>query len=129
MKTLQKWTADRPALLMVGFIKPHHPFDPPSLGRACDDPAQISLLPGWTTQMFPYDARGYFTNSNLTEAAVRRCAAYYYASISEIDHHVGRMLAILKSKGLYKNSILAHIFCLMEVILFGNIRLRNRRFV
>ena len=56
--------------------------------------------------MFPYDARGYFTNSNLTEAAVRRCAAYYYASISEIDHHVGRMLAILKSKGLYKNTLI-----------------------
>jgi len=56
--------------------------------------------------MFPYDVRGYFTNSNLTEAAVRHCAAYYYASISEIDHHVGRMLALLKSKGLYKNTVI-----------------------
>jgi len=54
--------------------------------------------------MFPYDVKGYFANSNLTEAAVRRCAAFYYASISEIDHHVGRMLALLKSKGLYKNT-------------------------
>ena len=42
----------------------------------------------------------------LTEAAVRRCAAYYYASISEIDHHVGRMLALLKSKGLYENTVI-----------------------
>src|SRR6185369_7116533 len=34
----------------------------------------------------------------------RRCAAYYYASISEIDHRVGRMVALLKSKGLYENT-------------------------
>lgn len=104
METLQKWTAEQPALLMVGFIKPHHPFDPPEPWAHMYDPEKISLLPGWTPQIFPYDVRGYFTNSNLTEAAVRRCAAYYYASISEIDHHVGRMLALLKSKGLYKNT-------------------------
>jgi arylsulfatase len=106
MATLQKWTADQPALLMVGFIKPHHPFDPPEPWAHMYDPEKISLLPGWTPQMFPYDISGYFTNSNLTEAAVRRCTAYYYASISEIDHHVGRMLALLKSKGLYKNTVI-----------------------
>jgi len=104
METLQKWTPDQPALLMVGFIKPHHPFDPPKPWADMYDPEKISLLPGLTPQTFPYDVRGYFTNSNLTEAAVRRCAAYYYASISEIDHQVGRMLALLKSKGLYTNT-------------------------
>ncbi len=106
METLQKWTADRPALLMVGFIKPHHPFDPPEPWAHMYDPDKITLLPGWTPQMFPYDVKGYFTNANLTEAAVRRCAAYYYASISEIDYQVGRMLALLKSKGLYKDTMI-----------------------
>ena len=106
METLQKWTADQPALLMVGFIKPHHPFDPPEPWAHRYDPEKISLLPGWTPRMFPYDARGYFTNADLTEAAVRRCTALYYASISEIDEQVGRMLALLKSKGLYQNTLI-----------------------
>ena len=29
-ETLEGWQPGRPALLMVGFIKPHHPFDPPA---------------------------------------------------------------------------------------------------
>jgi arylsulfatase len=106
METLQKWTPEQPALLMVGFIKPHHPFDPPEPWAHRYDLEKISLLPGWTTRMFPYDVRGYFTNANLTEAAVRRCTALYYASISEIDEQIGRMLALLKSKGLYRNTLI-----------------------
>jgi arylsulfatase len=106
METLQKWTADQSALLMVGFIKPHHPFDPPEPWAHMYDPEKISLLPGWTPQTFAYDVKGYFTNANLTEAAVRRCAAYYYGSLSEIDYHVGRMLALLKSMGLYKETLI-----------------------
>ena len=108
METLRKWTADQPALLMVGFIKPHHPFDPPEPWAHLYDSEKISLLPGWTPQMLPYDARGYFSNADLTEKAVRRCTALYYASISEIDEQVGRMLALLKSKGLYKNSLIIY---------------------
>jgi arylsulfatase len=106
METLEKWTREQPALLMVGFIKPHHPFDPPEPWAHRYDPEKISLLPGWTPRMFPYDARGYFTNADLTEAAVRRCTALYYASISEIDEQVGRMLTLLKSKGLYQNTLI-----------------------
>ena len=106
METLQKWTPEQPALLMVGFIKPHHPFDPPEPWAHRYEPEKISLLPGWTPRMFPYDARGYFTNAALSEAAVRRCTALYYASISEIDEQVGRMLTLLKSKGLYQNTLI-----------------------
>ncbi len=106
METLERWTPDKPALLMVGFIKPHHPFDPPEPWAHMYDPEKISLLPGWTPRMFAYDVRGYFTNANLTETAIRRCTARYYASISEIDYQVGRMLALLKSKGLYENTLI-----------------------
>lgn len=105
METLQKWTREKPSLLMVAFIKPHHPFDPPEPWAHRYDPEKISLLPGWTPQMFSDDIRGYFPNADLTEAAVRRCAAMYYGSISEIDEQVGRMLALLKSKGLYQNTL------------------------
>ena len=76
LETLRQWTADQPALLMIGFIKPHHPFDPPEPWAHRYDPDNIKLLPGWTPEMFPHDAKGYFTNANLTEATVRRCTAY-----------------------------------------------------
>ena len=49
-----------------------------------------------------------WSKADLTEAAVRRCTAFYYASISEIDEQVGRMLALLKSKGLYQNTLIIY---------------------
>ncbi len=32
--------------------------------------------------------------------------AYYYATISQIDHHVGRLIALLKEKRLYDNTLI-----------------------
>jgi len=107
-ETLQAWGPSG-HLLMVGFIKPHHPFDPPK--ERCDDydPAKLTLLPGWTNTCFPRDlalSRGYFPHETLSEPALRRVMAYYYATIEQIDQQVGRMLDILKRKGLYDNALI-----------------------
>ncbi|MFA7160550.1 MAG: sulfatase-like hydrolase/transferase, partial [Kiritimatiellia bacterium] len=47
LEALEQWTG-KAQLLMVGFIKPHHPFDPPAPWDAMYDPAALALLPGWT---------------------------------------------------------------------------------
>ena len=107
--TLQRWDTHSPALLMVGFIKPHHPFDPPEPWAHLYDPDKISLLPGWLLQTPAQDLasnRGYFTNEFLTEASVRRATALYYASLSELDAQIGRMLQILKAKDLYDSTLI-----------------------
>ena len=109
VETLQSWTAEAPHLLMVGFIKPHHPFDPPSPWHEMYDPDTLTLLPGWTSDCperdFAY-SRGYFPNDKLSEPKLRRVMASYYATISQIDHHVGRMIDVLKSKGLYDDTLI-----------------------
>ena len=96
-------------LLMAGFVKPHHPFDPPGEWAEAYDPDKLTLLPGWTPECFEHDLalhRGYFPHNELTEAALRRVMAYYYATIEHIDQQVGRMLAVLKEKGLYENTLI-----------------------
>ncbi len=111
MEALQSWTADGARLLMVGFIKPHHPFDPPAPWDQMYDPETLSLLKGWTQESLDRDLkfnRGYFPNDKLTESVVRRVMAYYYASISQIDHHVGRMIRLLKDRGLYDNTMIVY---------------------
>lgn len=98
-------------LLMVGFVKPHHPFDPPHEWRDAYDPDKISLLPGWTPECFAHDLdlhRGYFPHESLTEAAVRRATAYYYATIEHMDCQIGRMIGLLKEKGLYDNTLIVY---------------------
>jgi arylsulfatase len=107
LRTLERWTPSG-NLLMVGFIKPHHPFDPPPPWDSRYDPVKTPLLPGWLDKPLPRDIEtnaGYFAHTGLTAQALRRVTAYYYATISQIDFHVGRMMKLLKGKRLYDNTL------------------------
>lgn len=111
LESIQSWDANGGRLLMVGFIKPHHPFDPPAPWHAMYDPGKLALLPGWTAETSAHDLgleRGYFPNDRLTTACLRRVMAYYYATISHIDHQVGRLTAWLKGENLYDNTLIIY---------------------
>jgi arylsulfatase A-like enzyme len=72
-------------------------------------PEETSILPGWTDECFERDLafnRGYFPHADLTRKIVRRATAYYYAAISQIDYHVGRMIRLLQEKGLYDKTMI-----------------------
>ena len=108
MRTLSGWTPSG-NLLMVGFIKPHHPFDPPAPWDSRYDPEKTSVLPGWIDEALPVDIdthAGYFPHARLTPRAMRRVTAYYYATISQIDFHVGRMVRLLKERGFYEDTLI-----------------------
>ena len=108
IESLDRWT-EGSNFLMVGFIKPHHPFDPPEPWDAMYDPNELSILPGWTENLIHGDdGRGHFPCCQLTELSLRRVMALYYATISQIDYHVGRMIGLLKAKGLYDNTIIVY---------------------
>ena len=109
VETVQGWSAERPGMLMVGFIKPHHPFDPPRRWAQGYDPGEMSILPGWIDKPLERDlefSKGYFPHTDLTEATVRRVTAYYYATISQIDWHVGRIIEVLKKKRIYDKTMI-----------------------
>nr|MDO8088113.1 sulfatase-like hydrolase/transferase [Candidatus Sigynarchaeum springense] len=98
-------------MLMVGFIKPHHPFDVPPPWSEMYDPERLTLLPGWTDDNLSRDTRfygGYFNNKALDPAKLKRVMAQYYASISQIDACVGQMVAVLKKKGLYDDTLVIY---------------------
>ncbi len=110
VEAISQWKPDRPGLLMVGFIKPHHPFDPPVPWNTMYDPAKLTILPGWTDQPLERDLerRGYFDNKTLTLPALRRVMAHYYATISQLDAQVGRMIRVLKEKGIYDDTLIIY---------------------
>ncbi len=98
-------------LLMVSFIKPHHPFDPPKPWDARYDPNSTSVLPGWTESVPELDARrggGYFPNARLTDRAMRRITAFYYATISHMDHQIGRIVDALRRRGYYDDAMVVY---------------------
>lgn len=105
---LKKWN-DGNNLLMAGFINPHHPFDPPAPWSQMYDSEEISILPGWTEEALSQDTDyhlGFFKHEDLTEEQLKRATAYYYACISQIDYHIGRMIDLLKEKGIYDKTMI-----------------------
>ncbi|TFH03734.1 MAG: hypothetical protein E4H09_04725, partial [Spirochaetales bacterium] len=108
VECLDQWTESQ-NFLMVGFIKPHHPSDPPVPWNAMYDPDHLSLLPGSTGDLIHGDdGEGFFSCRDLTEASLRRVMSLYYATISQIDYHVGRMVSLLKAKGLYDDTLIVY---------------------
>jgi len=108
IEALEKWD-DGQNFLMTGFIKPHHPFDPPQPWDTMYDPDALSLLPGWTEDLIHGDdGESFFSYRNLTEQSLRRVMALYYATISQIDHQVGRIISLLKEKDLYDDTIIIY---------------------
>ena len=107
------WTADRsidflrrrdrnrPFFLMMGFIKPHPPFESPTpwhkLYRAAEMPPPRrpegfdNLLCYWNRVQNRYKYRDH----GYDELLVRTIRAAYYSCISFIDYHVGRVLEAL----------------------------------
>jgi arylsulfatase len=110
MDMLDGWTPGG-NLLLAGFIKPHHPFDPPAPWHSMYRPEGLQLLPGWTDACSPDDlawSPGYFANAEIDVSQLKRAMAYYYASISQIDHHVGRMVQLLRARGLYDDTLIVY---------------------
>nr|MDO8109221.1 sulfatase-like hydrolase/transferase [Candidatus Sigynarchaeota archaeon] len=111
LECIDTWNGGGGNLLMAGFIKPHHPLDAPSPWADMYDPEKIALLPGWTETCLDRDrafSKGFFDYTKLDEARMRRIMAQYYASISQIDAQVGKMVELLKNKGLYDDTLVIY---------------------
>ena len=111
LEQLQQWDGGG-NFLTCSFIKPHHPFDPPSEYADAYATDALGLLPGWTDACFEHDLnlnRGYFPNDQLTPDSLRRVMAYYYANIQHIDDQVGRMVRHLKERGLYDQTMILYV--------------------
>ncbi|GAB3450795.1 sulfatase family protein [Actinophytocola sediminis] len=108
-RVLAGWSDAGGQLLHVSFIKPHHPFDPPAGWDDAYDPAALTPLPGWTDAVPAADRRHrreYFDYEPLDLPRLRQVMAHYYATISHLDHEVGRLLDLLRQRGLYDDTLI-----------------------
>lgn len=108
LKEIRNWD-DSPHLLMVGYIKPHHPFDPPHPYSEMYDPDRLHLPAGYTEKSFPWDdaTNGTVVDyTRMSEADFRQVLAYYYGAISQIDDGIGEIIALLRRKGLYEDTMI-----------------------
>ena len=98
-------------LLMASFIPPHHPYVPPAPWHEMYDPAALTILPGYMEKCPQNDllySRGFFPHDQWSDDQLRRVMAYYYASISQIDHWVGQMIDTLRASGQYDDTVIVY---------------------
>lgn len=94
---------DRPFMAIGGFYSPHSPWIVPQKYLDLYDPQALSLpnIPaGWE----PPNNR-----SPVSEEEIRSVRQGYYAMITEVDHHVGRLLDHLDETGLSENTVVFFI--------------------
>lgn len=90
---------NQPFLAIAGFFSPHSPWVAPQRYLDLYDPASLAMpdIPeGWT----PPAGR-----EEIPEEEIRSVRQGYYAMVSEVDHHVGRLLDTLDRHGLSENTI------------------------
>ena len=108
---LENWDGEQPLFLWVSFCNPHFPFDPPEPYDTMYDPDEVPL-PVWKegemdkkpTQRRLQQERDY---DKATEPVLRKMVANTYGLISLIDDQVGRILQVLRDKGLADNTLIA----------------------
>jgi arylsulfatase A-like enzyme len=111
----------RPWFLHLSVERPHPPFIAPEPYNALYDPEEVPGFMGAASaedeaRQHPYLA--YLIRHHLerdshdperhpaTEPARRQLRATYYGLMSEVDHHFGRLMALLKERGLYDNTLI-----------------------
>ncbi|MGH8791437.1 MAG: sulfatase-like hydrolase/transferase [Stackebrandtia sp.] len=128
LRELENWSDDGGQLLHVSFVKPHHPFDPPAPWDELYDPEALTLPPGWTGEVPEADVRhqhGYFSYDRLDEPALRDVMAGYYATITQLDYHVGDLLDCLRRRGLYDDTLIVFTSDHGEYLGFHHLLLKN----
>lgn len=108
---IQEWNDDGGNLLFVGYQKPHHPLDPPKPYDTYYEPNSLTILDGYTSEVSDFDyarTHGHFDNKNIDEKRLRKIMAYYYATITQIDDNVGKIVDLLKRKGIYDNTMIIY---------------------
>lgn len=102
----------RPLFLKVSFARPHSPYDPPQ--RFLDmydnvdvpDPAIGDWCGRYAKQLNPEEAASDAPYGNFGNEYVRNSKRHYYANITFIDEQIGRIVQVLKDKGMYDDALI-----------------------
>ncbi len=111
LEEISTWENGENHFLMLGFIKPHHPFDPPYPYSTMYDPDALTLLDGYLDEVpkADYDrSHGYFDNADLDEKTLRKIMSLYYGTITQIDDSIGEIIRLMKQKGIYDDALIVY---------------------
>jgi arylsulfatase A-like enzyme len=107
---IEKYDRTEPFMLKVSFARPHSPYDPPQrfmdMYNVDDMPAPV--VGDWAARYAPHDEppNPSLWHGDLGVRQAKESRRAYYASVTFIDEQVGRILAALKKRDLYDNTLI-----------------------
>jgi arylsulfatase A-like enzyme len=106
---LDTYQRAEPFFLKVSFVRPHSPYDPiPRFWRMYQD-AELpqARVAKWAERFAQPAGPGYsFWQGDLGAAQVRSSRQGYYASVSQVDEQVGRILESLERRHLLDETLI-----------------------
>lgn len=114
---IENYQNNRPLFLKVSFARPHSPYDPPQrlldeynqrdipapwVGEWCKDKAYAKLVD-------PSKASSDAAFGNFGEDYAKDSRRHYYANVTFIDEEIGKIIQVLKEKGMYDNALICYV--------------------
>ena len=105
----------QPLFLKISFARPHSPYDPPKrfvdmyAGRAMPAPAVGDWCGAFAKPLDVNTAPKDAAYGNFGAEYAENSLRHYYANITFIDEEIGKIVAALKEKGMYENSLILFV--------------------
>lgn len=102
-------TSNTPWFAHLSYLRPHPPYTAAGRWASAYDPTAVDM------PIAPAAERHGFheavmqlpdTAAPRTEAGMRKMRAQYYGMIGEVDHHLGRIVATLRERGEWNNTVI-----------------------
>ena len=99
---------DEPMFLMASFIHPHPPFAPPApWNKMYRTVSADPYMPSNRDEFEPFMSDRFTKEKiGISRQDLTLLRNYYYSCISFVDYQISRIIAALKKKGLYDNTII-----------------------
>ena len=111
IRFIDEYSSEKPLFLEVSFARPHSPYDPPQ--RFFDQYKDINIpspyIGDWCGKFADRPNTRTASYGNFGEAHAIESRKFYYGSISFIDEKIGQIIAELKKKGMYENSLIVFV--------------------
>lgn len=103
---------EQPLFLKVSFARPHSPYDPPHRfaelykDKEIPAPAVGDWCGKYATPRDPEKSPSDAAFANFGPEYAINSIRHYYANITFIDEQIGRIIKVLKDKGMYDNTLI-----------------------
>lgn len=99
----------KPYMMMVSYVRPHSPLDPPQAFLDMYNDVDINYPIGEWANPDIVDRKIDSIGTKLKKRDLDSMRRAYYASITHIDNQIGRLLIALQETGEAKNTVIAFV--------------------